>query len=48
MPTFSTTPSRDYYESLRKKRQTYKKTLIAKGVIDGSTKMLKLMCKKRF
>ena len=31
----------------REVMERYKKKLMSKGVIDGSSKMLKLMCKKR-
>ena len=38
----------DYLRELHKKREVYRKKLIAKGVVDGSNKMNTLMCRKKF
>ena len=40
----------EYYSSnwkqLEKRREDYRQKLIVKGVVDGGTKMLALMCRK--
>ncbi len=36
----------NYYENIKNRRAEYRKKLIAKGVMDGSLKMLELMIRK--
>ena len=46
MPTFSIDKPAGHYVDLSRKRNEYRGKLIAKGVVNGSTKMLKLMHRK--
>ncbi len=46
MPTESIDHHPEYYRELVRKRKIYRNKLITKGVIDGSTKMRKLMARK--
>jgi len=46
MPEYSTERTHEYYRELQKRRDVYRKKLIAKGIHPKSNKMLELMCRK--
>ena len=46
MPSCGYDETPEYYRELNRKRNAYRQKLIAKGVMDNSSKMLKLMCRK--
>ena len=46
MPSCSATPSDEYIAMNIKKRKAYRKKLLAKGIVDNSSKMHQLMCRK--
>lgn len=46
MPSCGCSRDRKYYQQLAARRQAYREKLIAKGVMDGSNKMLTLMYRK--
>jgi len=46
MPSCGCSKTAEDYQKLRDRRQAYREKLIAKGVMDGSNKMLTLMCRK--
>lgn len=45
MPTSIDYSSSRDWRQLKKRREAYRQKLIAKGVVDGGTKMMALMCK---
>ncbi len=46
MPSCGTDNSPEYFQELSRRREAYRQKLIAKGVVDGSRKMQKLMIRK--
>ena len=46
MPSLGIDKPAEYYAELSRRREEYRRKLIAKGVANGSMKMLKLMHRK--
>lgn len=48
MPSYGTDKTFEYYRNISQKREAYRKKLIAKGIIGGSNKMMKLLIRNGF